>query len=104
MGNPQSRGPVTRRSARPDDDQIGNLQRPVHSQPGEPAAGEAEEGTVRFGQVEEGIVAEPGRVEPAGGGVYKEVQRGDEAAEAGVVESVHGDGQPWGSSGELNCG
>jgi len=47
-------------------------------------------------EVEEGGIAESGRVEPASGGIHQEVQRGDAVAEAGFVETLQGDGRPWG--------
>ncbi|GKV18587.1 hypothetical protein SLEP1_g28947 [Rubroshorea leprosula] len=36
-------------------------------------------------EAEKGTLAESGRVELASGGIYKEVQRGDEVAEAGIA-------------------
>lgn len=42
---------------------------------------------------EKGGVAEPGRAEPAGGGVHKEGQRRDEAAEARVAQPLQADDQ-----------
>lgn len=50
------------------------------------------EGEERVGEAtEEGAVAESGRVEPPSGSVHQQVQRGYEAAEAGVAETVQGD-------------
>lgn len=50
------------------------------------------EGEERVGEAtEEGAVAESGRVEPPSGSVHQQVQRGYEAAEAGVAEAVQGD-------------
>lgn len=49
------------------------------------------EGEERVDEAEEGAVAESGRVEPPSGSVHQQVQRGYEAAEAGVAETVQGD-------------
>lgn len=51
----------------------------------------AAESVYRVGSAQEGTVAESGRFEPPSGSVHQEVQRRDEAAAAGVVESVPGD-------------
>ena len=72
-----------------DDEEVGDVPQLVVGDSAEPGVEE------RVGEAEEGTVAESGRVEPASRGVHQEVQRGDEAAEAGVVESVFGDDQPW---------
>lgn len=78
-------GPSDRpaRSAPAGNEEIGDVQGPDES-----AA------DVAVAVAEEGGVAEPGRAEPPGGGVHTEVQRGNEAAEAGVFESVQGDDEP----------
>lgn len=46
-------------------------------------------------EAQEGAVAESGRVEPASRSLHKEVQRGHEIAETGIVESIQRDDQPW---------
>lgn len=43
-----------------------------------------------------GTVAESGGVESASGGVHPQIQRGNEDAEARIIEPVHGDDKPWG--------
>lgn len=84
VGEPGTSGRPAR-SAPAGDEEVGDVQGPD-----EPADVAGVLSVSVAGEAEEGGVAEPGRAEPAGGGVHKEVQRGDEVAEAGVSESVQG--------------
>lgn len=68
------------------DEEVGDVQRPPERRRQLDA-----EPVVRVGEAPEGAVAGSGRVEPTGGGVHQEVQRGNAAAKAGIVESIPGD-------------
>lgn len=76
-------------SAVEDDEEVGDVQRP------ERRKGVAESVARRLGEAPERSVADSGWVEPASRGVHQEVQRRDEAAEAGVAEAVPGHDGPW---------
>lgn len=73
------------------DEEVGDVQRPPERRRRLDA-----EPVVRVGEAPEGAVAESGRAEPTGGGVHQEVQRGNAAAKAGIVESIPGDDQTRG--------